>query len=295
MIFILPVGYAETQKIYTLDLNYNQGTVTKELLFVTQGYFKEQKGSTEDYYSLELISFEGTILHTQRFNFPLEIFGAPNLDWFDEAGNQIYIPTAEESGYALLDEAIARLIIPYFKNGKGIIVYNSEKNKILEIDISSYSDVCGDRVCQEHESYSTCQQDCPSDFQSIMGKNQAVANEDVSADNQEGFAAIFSSKISEPINPFSKPLHDSKVQKEKGNSVMPILVGIVILAVIIFLIMIFRIKHKQHDTSQLQQLQKYVTTNLKKGYTKQQIRQNLLKAGWEQDIVDKARGIVKKK
>jgi len=36
------------------------------------------------------------------------------------------------------------------------------------------------------------------------------------------------------------------------------------------------------------QLQNYITNNLRKGYKKQKIKQQLLKTGWKKEIVDKA-------
>ena len=152
---------AELTDIYVLTLNYNLGKITEEQVFVTKGYI--DTGYKESgIYKLRVVSFEGTVLHEQEFNFPLKPIGAePKDEWFDEKGNQIYFPTAEESSFPVVNQATVVLFIPYFKNAKTIDVYDSDDNPVLSVDVGYYADVCDDGICQPHESYNNCPQDCP--------------------------------------------------------------------------------------------------------------------------------------
>jgi|SRR3989344_758670 len=130
--------YAESQKVFQLTLEYNKGNITKESLYVKNGYFtplSEQEGD----YRVDIISFENNALYSQRFDFSLEIFGAPKREWFDEKGRQIYIPNETESGYKVLDETLIELIIPYFENAKLINIYDKDNNLKLSIDVSHFT------------------------------------------------------------------------------------------------------------------------------------------------------------
>ncbi len=160
----LPLVIAETQKIYVLDLNYDRGIVTKESILVMNGYYQEARVQPEDGYLLELVSFDNEVLFSLKFKFPLEIVSEALPEWFDENGNQIYFPTAEEAGHIILDKTAIQLIIPYFPNGKTIRISNPEGRNLLEVDVGLFAQVCGDNICQGHESYLDCPKDCPSGF-----------------------------------------------------------------------------------------------------------------------------------
>ncbi|MEK6860660.1 MAG: hypothetical protein AABY07_01695 [Nanoarchaeota archaeon] len=139
IVLLSSFAYAEQQDIFQLKLEYNKGEITKNSLLTTKGYFSNPVQTPDDDYTLKIISFNNKILYEQRFKFPLEIFGAPPKEWFDEKGNQIYIPTAEESGYKILDKASVELIIPYFDNAKLINIYDKENNLKLSIDVSYFT------------------------------------------------------------------------------------------------------------------------------------------------------------
>ncbi len=46
--------------------------------------------------------------------------------------------------------------------------------------------------------------------------------------------------------------------------------------------------NKTHREEILSELRKYITTNLKRGYSKEQIRNALIKAGWNSQEVEEA-------
>ena len=66
---VLPLVYSAQQKVYILNLKYDEGKVTKESLIVTRGMFSEES-QPETGYRLELISFAGEIIYTRKFSFP---------------------------------------------------------------------------------------------------------------------------------------------------------------------------------------------------------------------------------
>ncbi|MBI2673522.1 hypothetical protein HYX19_04635 [Candidatus Woesearchaeota archaeon] len=155
---------ADFQKVYVVDLKYDNDLIIKESISVTYVYYQEEKYLEERGYLLKIISFDNKVLYSKRFRFPLISAGSALKEWFDEKGKQIYFPTANESGRLDLEEwgRKVQLIMPYFQNGKKIEIYDQKDKKILEIDIGYFANVCGDNVCQEHESYVDCKQDCPS-------------------------------------------------------------------------------------------------------------------------------------
>lgn len=152
---------AVEQKAYILNLKYDEGIITKEDLKVIPGEAPDRRIQPKIGYLLELISFNNETLYSFKFNFPLEKLMVPPANWFDENGNQVYIPKSSEVRQRL-DVVIITLVIPYFKNGKTISIYDPNNTKVLAIDVGYFADVCPDNICEPHESYENCPRDCPS-------------------------------------------------------------------------------------------------------------------------------------
>lgn len=108
---------AEEQRVYSLTLKYDHGIVSKERLVLTSGIYFSSVYQPEDKYKLNIISFADEELYSLGFDFPLFVFGSSTQ----------------------LEEAEKDFILPYFANGKSIIIYNPSNIKILEIDISQYA------------------------------------------------------------------------------------------------------------------------------------------------------------
>jgi len=122
---------AAPQKVFLIKLNYDNGTVSLSRFLVTEGYYNAAKENSGDY-EIKGYSCTGEILFSQKFNFNLEVYMAPPPEWFDENGNQIYIPNASES-VILLNQSEKEFIFPYFNNTKEIDVYGNN-SEILKID-----------------------------------------------------------------------------------------------------------------------------------------------------------------
>ncbi len=130
--------YAEKQDVFQLTLDYDKEEISKNSLLVIKGYFSKPVQTIDDDYTLKMISYKNKVLYEQKFSFPLEIFGAPPAEWFDEQGRQIHIPTAEESGHIILDKASVELILPYFENAEKINIYKDDNLK-LSIGVSHFT------------------------------------------------------------------------------------------------------------------------------------------------------------
>src|SRR3989338_801860 len=64
--------------------------------------------------------------------------------------------------YTLNENKNYHLYIPYSKNAARIEVYNLNNSKVMDIDVTSFADTCGNKICEEHESYESCTKDCSS-------------------------------------------------------------------------------------------------------------------------------------
>lgn len=225
LILAISVVSAAEQLVFVLTLDYDNGVITQEKLFVTKGVFFEtpQKNGI---YKLEIVSFDDQILYTEHFDFPLEIFFAPLPEWFDEFGNQIYFPNETRK---ILETATKELILPYFENAKQIVIYGSDDTKFLEIDVAVFAKTCGNNKCDDHESYTDCQKDCPSgEFDGFCDK---VAEGKCDPDCLTG---------------------DVDCETQQKSIVVPIWVSAIIVLVMIIAIIIWKVKRKPPKQMQQQ-------------------------------------------
>tara|TARA_Y100000310_G_scaffold334130_1_gene413141 strand:- start:197 stop:805 length:609 start_codon:yes stop_codon:yes gene_type:complete len=123
--------------VILLTLHYNKGEISADYVLKTSGYFHEEKLQSGDDYALKIVDSSGDLLHSQRFDFQLELFLSPLPEWFDEEGNQIYIPIQSETK-RLLDEATVEFMLPYFKNAERILIYGTKKEVVLEIELPEF-------------------------------------------------------------------------------------------------------------------------------------------------------------
>ena len=54
------------------------------------------------------------------------------------------------------------LEMPYYNLGKEVVILNTNGEEVLRVDVAAFAKTCEDGICQDHESYYTCSQDCPS-------------------------------------------------------------------------------------------------------------------------------------
>jgi len=150
-IILTSFTYAAENKVYVAEIQYNQGEVTIDRVFVREGQASPVHSTVTYEYRLELISFNDEILESVPFNILRYISARPPL------------PGEEAQDNIILEEAQEVVFIPYHINGKLIRLYNNKDNKLLnEESVEYFADLCGDNICQNHESFLTCEQDCPA-------------------------------------------------------------------------------------------------------------------------------------
>lgn len=127
--FIIPFSQA-TERYLNINLNKNnKGIIRCDSINVIGGELNLPKDYSKGDYRAELISFDNKVLESVKFNFGL---------------------------YS------ANIKFSYYNNIKEINIYDQNNNKLLAKDIGFFADVCEDGICQPHESYEICPQDCPS-------------------------------------------------------------------------------------------------------------------------------------
>lgn len=149
----------ENRLFFSITLGYDSGDLSKQQVKLIESIGDVDKKSTEGAYSLKLYSFNEQLLYETRFDFELEILGIPPKEWFDEEGNQIYIPNETEIGIIAIEKTATVVFAPYFRNAKTIRIFKNDELK-LEFDVSEYA-VCNmNKVCDKRESGDKCPEDC---------------------------------------------------------------------------------------------------------------------------------------
>ncbi len=145
---------AEAGKIYAIPVNYEKGKISFGEIITKLGYVPSDNSLAQNSgqkYLIELVSFGGKVLESKNFSFSLIIMPAPPLP-----GEKKIIDLP-----AILDKTSQLIVFPYHKDGRILNIYGSNKKLIISKDIAYLSEMCGDGICQAHESYGDCVKDCP--------------------------------------------------------------------------------------------------------------------------------------
>lgn len=163
-----------------------------------------------------------------------------------------------------------RLQAPFREEGATVIIYSPEDKQLEEIDVSNFGETCGDGICQAHESFKECAGDCPS------------GSQDFSCDG-------IKDKICDP------DCSESSDPDCKQSSFLYILglIGSIGLIVIIILILVIKIKNYKpkpkmykDEPSFNPQLVQYCKNMIGQGYTRYQIRETLVRSGYNPKTID---------
>lgn len=274
LVIAQPVISIEKDRIYQVFLKYSDNNISLDSIIVTVGFYDKNPIQQGDYQA-ELISFSEEILYTIYFDFNLETSASALPEWFDEDGTQIYFP-----GKSLtLNETTEQVIIPYFSNGKKINIYDPNNAKVLDIDVAYFADVCGDNICQDHENYGSCSLDCSSG-----------SYDDYCDGAEDGICDIDCLIIEDVDCSIIVP------GETKGKYYsFPIIIGLTILVIVIIIIFLELDRLKYHKNlkenyriEKSSELKNYIVRELRKGYTKEQIRNTLIKSGWSNKEIEEA-------
>ncbi|MBI2541451.1 hypothetical protein HYV80_01965 [Candidatus Woesearchaeota archaeon] len=181
------------------------------------------------------------------------------------------------------------IYIPYDENAARIEMYNLKNSKVMDIDVSSFADTCGNSKCEGHESHESCTKDCSSgskdDFCDQI--KEGICDPDcipkLDSDCQTEKNVSESSGIPPKIQD-KKEFNEEPGIGEKPNYLLWIAIGFaIIIPVLAFL---FIRKRKENQT--VLSLKSYIGENIGKGFTLQQIKDALYREGYSEKEVDNA-------
>jgi hypothetical protein len=145
-----------SERIYLLEIEYDNGQVNIGEVSTKIGQPSDPEKPelmNLNKYWIELVSFNEKVLEKRMFSFSLEVF-IDRLKIEDDGTKKL------ESESYILDKTEHFLLLPYYPKGKTFKLYDTEMNLLDERDVGFLADVCGDGICQEHESYESCDKDC---------------------------------------------------------------------------------------------------------------------------------------
>ena len=224
VLFIVLTNVALAEKLYSVSLiNTDQGLAYSSVR-VVEGSIP--LNSEEGTITVEISDFSGKVLYKNKVS------------------PQLFQPF--------------QLLIPYYDNGKEITII-SDSDTFLSIDVNHFAETCNNEICEEHENFNICPEDCSS------GKNDGycdkeldytcdpdcTANEDLDCQVEE--ETISEGEIEEePIAEFKDEIRDIKAitpEDKAKESKFPWWIIIIILSLLFIIIIIFLIikDKKKHE------------------------------------------------
>lgn len=140
---------------YSLTLNYQNETLQSESVELLEGP-PPNPVEPETGYQVEMVSFNGSVLHSRTFSMNTQIMSAPKKEWFNDEGEQVVIPnsTTREIGN------VTRVIkLPYYSTAERLIIKDEEGDKELEESLRKYSSCNLNDICESREDAEECS-DC---------------------------------------------------------------------------------------------------------------------------------------
>jgi hypothetical protein len=225
----------------------------------------------------------------------------------------ITIEVIDFSGELLYENKISpplfqpfQVFIPYYKNGKEIKII-SEGESPLSIGVSHFSDTCDNGVCEEHENFKSCKEDCFSgmedsycdkEIDSICDPDCTI-EEDVDCkieeEEKEREKEEKENKESSPEDPEeTEEKTIVKTKTEEKEEQFPWWIILLILASIFIGIIIFLIykDRKKHEKERLKQTSEYIQKYLNQGYSYPKIKMELIKYGYKDSEIEKAHKMI---
>ena len=252
-ILLINIAYAE--KYFVLDVNYIIGSVT--------------------FNSINLKEADRTIKFTDTSGFLVKTVSFENSDI-----EKVYYNMSENRKYLLY--------VPYNADAARIEMYNLKDSKVMDIDVSSFADTCGNSICEGHESYESCTKDCSSGGQDdfcdeikdgVCDPDCSVKTDvDCESIGANGNASIAAPRLDE------RQLSGPEETKKKPNYFLWILLVLVI--VILSLLFLFIKRKKESQT--ISSLRQYIGDNIRRGFSLQQIKDVLYREGYSDKEIDRA-------
>jgi len=140
MILVGNSALALTTQYYELNLIYNGGDISYDLLKVKPLISDRNLDNYAGGYVAETVSFENKILNITFFSIPLIIISET---YDSETGFVVGGITT------ILNETQITLMLPYFENAKEINIYDENITKVLTIDVGDYSQIKPTKIKKE--------------------------------------------------------------------------------------------------------------------------------------------------
>ena len=113
---------AEQDKVYVLNLEYDNGQITIIEKTLKYGYAPDR--ISEGDHALYVMDEDENILESFKFEVPLEVY------------TDLYADGRVEGGVELLDKTNFSLIVPYYADGDKIVIYGEESHFLASEDIN---------------------------------------------------------------------------------------------------------------------------------------------------------------
>ncbi|HII16343.1 TPA: hypothetical protein HA361_00345 [Candidatus Woesearchaeota archaeon] len=161
-------------------------------------------------------------------------------------------------------KSTSSFMLPYYPDAKMLKITDASGNTAFTYDLSSYANPCGDRVCRSYENYLSCPQDCP-----------------------KGFADSYCDAEKDAVCDPDCPEGSDQDCSEEQDTVILIISLMMVVIIIIFLAIALSKSHEKLR-SEVSKIQGFIRHNVRKGYTKDQIKEHLKKHGLQQKKIDRA-------
>lgn len=125
-LILVETAYALPTKIHILNLEYENNELRLINKITKWGYYPDRKIQPDSGFTSQIISVDNEILYNFKFDIPTKLY----VDITDPVKNEL------SGGIVKLNKTEFALIVPHFKEAKGILFYDEKNNEVLSIDIS---------------------------------------------------------------------------------------------------------------------------------------------------------------
>ena len=275
----------EIDRVYVINLNYKKQANAEFLnlinSYVTQGY-PVNYGEPTKGYRIDILSDANKTLYSIKFSVPV---GAVSLSGL-----------TKDKVKGTPDNLNFTIYVPYLKNAKGMHVYDKYNNKVLEIPAQQFFNL-GESKSFEGELRVIYGDNTGYVFFLNTGTNlyELKSSEALpvswSGSNVAAEGRVLENKlIIESIS--LKSLENASNQPLKYDKLLLNWISITIYGALILVIVAIFLLYRVIRRGSTNNLRLYVLDNLKKGFSKEQIRKALVKADYANKEIEQAfRGI----
>lgn len=256
ILMALLAQFANAEKYFVLDINHIAGSAT--------------------FNSITMRDVDQPIKYADTSGFLVKTVSFENTDI-----EKIYYNLSENKKYVLY--------LPYNENAARIEIYNLKSSKVMDVDVESFANTCGNSKCENHESYESCTRDCDSGSQDDFCDElkDGICDPDCSLKTDidcESLEAEGNASVVAKTKTEDKEILERAGTGKKPNYLLWISMGF---AAAITVGVIFIIKNRKENRT-ISSLKQYISENIRRGFTLQQIRDALHREGYSEKEIDRA-------